>query len=136
MHRTTGRVVLVLSGVGFPLTQLAIARFGRRGAAAVEAVTAGLLVRDAVLVGSGASAHLRRGPAVLLHLELAAAAVATAAGVRPIATGSIEMRSTRERVDVVEAVRRVAVGTLFGLHTMRWWIYLSPDRGLRQLPPS
>ncbi|MGB7961584.1 MAG: hypothetical protein WCF12_01305 [Propionicimonas sp.] len=136
MHGTTGRVVLVLSGVGFPLTQLVIARFGRRGAAVVEVVTAGLLIRDAVLVGSGAPTRLRRGPAVLLHLELAAAAVATAAGVRPIATGTIQMFTGGAGMDAIEAVRRAAVGTLFGLHTLRWWIYLSPDHGLRQPPAS
>lgn len=136
MHRTTGRAVLVLSGFGFPLTQLVIARFGRRGAAVVEVVTTGLLIRDAVLVGSGAPEHLRRGPAVLLHLELAAAAVASAAGVRAIATGTTQMGTERPWVDAVEGVRRAGVGTLFGLHTLRWWIYLSPDHGLRQPPAS
>lgn len=136
MHRTTGRIVLVLSGAGFPLTQLVIARFGRRGACVVEVVTAGLLVRDAVLVGSGAPTRLRRGPAVLLHLELAAAAVATAAGVRPMAIGTTQMRTGRAGIDAIEATRRAAVGTLFGLHTLRWWIYLGPDRGLRQPPAS
>ncbi len=134
MHRTAGRVVLVLSGAGFPLTQMVIARFGRRGAAVVEVVTAGLLIRDAVLVGSGAPTRLRRGPAVLLHLELATAALATAAGVRPIATGTIQMRTGRARAEIVEAIRRAAVGTLFAVHTLRWWIYLSPDHGLRQPP--
>lgn len=136
MHWATGRAVLVLSGFGFPLTQLVIAQFGRRGAAVVEVVTTGLLIRDAVLVGSGAPEHLRRGPAVMLHLELAAAAVASAAGVRAIAAGTTQMGSERPWVDVVEGARRAAVGTLFGLHTLRWWIYLSPDRGLRQLPAS
>lgn len=136
MNWTTGRVVLVLSGVGFPLTQLVIARFGRRGAVVVEVVTAGLLIRDAVLVGSGAPARLRRGPAVLLHLELAAAAVASAAGVRAIATGTTQLRTERPRADIVEGVRRAGVATLFGLHTLRWWIYLSPHHGMRQPPAS
>ncbi|MGB8022551.1 MAG: hypothetical protein WCF04_15075 [Candidatus Nanopelagicales bacterium] len=136
MLRTTDRVVLVLSGAGFPLTQMVIARFGRRGAAVVEVVSAGLLIRDAVLIGQGATARLRRGPAILLDLELAAATVAVTAGARPILTGTIEMRSGRARMDAIEAVRRAAVGTLFGLHTMRWRIYLSPDRGLRKSPPQ
>jgi hypothetical protein len=35
-----GRLVLVVSGMGFPLTQAVIARFGRRGAAVAEGVAA------------------------------------------------------------------------------------------------
>ena len=45
-----GGLVLVLSGLGFPLTQAVIARFGRRGALVAEGVAVGLLVRDAALV--------------------------------------------------------------------------------------
>jgi hypothetical protein len=32
----------------------------------------------------------------------------------------------------LEVTRRAAVGTLFGLHTLRFWIYLQPDHGLKE----
>jgi hypothetical protein len=74
-----GPAILVLSGAGFPLTQVAIARFGRRGALLVQAVVVGLLMRDIVLIASGAPSRLRPGPAVLLWAEAAAAAAAATA---------------------------------------------------------
>ena len=61
-----GQLVLVLSGSGFPLTQLAIRRLGRRGALVTESVCVGLAVRDAAMIATGAPARLRRGPALLL----------------------------------------------------------------------
>ena len=77
----------------------------------------------------GAPRRLRPVPALLLWLELAAAAVASVAGLGAI----ISPRGvpTRSPAGVVEAVRQAAVGVLFGLHTYRLWIYLQPDRGLR-----
>lgn len=115
------------SAVAFPLTQALIARCGRAGAVAVEGVAGGLLVRDAVLVGRGTQHRLRRWPAALLWMELAAAACATVTGVSAV-------RRPAARVDgsaagVLEAARRAWVGALFGLHTVRFLIYLQPDRG-------
>ena len=61
-----GGIVLVVSGLGFPLTQAVIARCGRRGAVVAEGVAVGLLVRDAALVESGLSARLQPLPRRLL----------------------------------------------------------------------
>ena len=125
-----GKVVLGLSGAGFPLTQLAIRRFGRWGALLVEGVCVGLLARDCALVASGVRRRLKQGPALLLQLELISATVAAVAGLRPLLDPSAARQVAWSEVDAPEIVRRVAVGTLFGLHTMRFRIYLQADRGL------
>jgi len=126
-----GRVVLTLSGMGFPLTQLAIRRLGRRGAALVEVVCGGLLARDAAMLATGAPSRLRRGPAVLLWLEAAVGVVAVVAGLRPLRDGAARERTSEARPDAPEGVRRAAIGLLFGLHTMRFRIHRQPDHGRR-----
>ncbi len=127
-----GRAVLVVSGMGFPLSQLAIRRFGRRGAILVEAVSVGLMARDAALLAMGASHRLRRGPARLLWLETAAAAAAALTGLGLMLDEEARQAAVAARPAPLEALRRAALGTLFGLHTLRFRIYLSPDHGLRQ----
>jgi len=131
-----GRAILGLSAVGFPLTQVAIVRFGRRGAIAVELVTAGLLIRDLVLVARGTPRRLRPGPAVLLGLETVAAGAAAALGLPAVRDRSALDQAQARRATGLEIVRRAAVGSLFGLHTARFRIYLQPDRGLRQPAPT
>ena len=131
MSPRLGQVILAVSGMGFPLTQMAIRRLDRRGAAIAEAACGALLVRDAAMIATGAPHRLRRGPAVLLWLELAAGTVAVATGLRPLVDDAARERAILPRPDRFEAVRRAAVGTLFGLHTWRFRIYLQPDRGLR-----
>lgn len=116
-------LALLLSGVGYPLTEVALERGGRRGAILVEAVCAGLAGRDAALVAAGAPQRLRRLPAALLRLEFGAALAAAALGA-PLLLGS-------RPPGPLEHVRRGAVGTMFGMHTYRFWTYLQPDRGLR-----
>ena len=128
MPPALGALILVLSGLGFPLTQLVIARFGRRGAIVADGVSAGLLVRDVALVRLGAPRRLRPVPAVLLWLELAAA-VASVVGLGAVV--SPRRAPTRSLTGLTEAIRQASVGVLFGLHTYRFWIYLQPDRGLR-----
>jgi hypothetical protein len=125
-----GGIVLVVSGLGFPLTQAVIARFGRRGALVAEGVAVGLLVRDAALVRAGLPARLQPLPRRLLWLELGAAALATPAGLAAIARPIQGVEPTA--AGALEALRRFAVGLLFGLHTSRFRIYLGPDRGLRE----
>ena len=138
-ERPFGRVglgILALSGAGFPLTQLAIARFGRRGAMFVQAVVVGLLLRDIELIVSGAPSRLRAGPAALLWAEVAAAAAAATAGA--LLLRDPEVAAARQpgwAVPRRELFRRVAVGTLFGLHTVRFRMYLSPGSGLRRPSP-
>ncbi len=128
-----GRGVLAVSGMGFPLTQLAIGRLGRRGAAIVEVVCGGLLARDAAMLATGAPSRLRRGPAVLLWLETAVGVVAVVAGLRPLLDGAARGRVKEARPDAPEGVRRAAIGLLFGLHTLRFRIYLQPTHGLRPM---
>jgi hypothetical protein len=134
MPPALGALILVLSGLGFPLTQVVIVRFGRRGAIVAEGVSAGLLVRDVALVKIGAPRRLRRLPALLLWLELTAAAVASIAGLGAVV--SPRMSPARSRPGALEAVRQAAVGVLFGLHTYRFWIYLQPDRGVHETVPG
>jgi len=131
MDPRLGRLVLGLSGIGFPLTQLAIRRLGRGGAILTEGVCVGLAVRDAAMVAAGTPGRLRRGPAAMLWLELVAALTAAALGLR-LATGRADVeKAGGARPDRWEAARRAAVGTLFGLHTARFRIYLEPDHGRR-----
>ncbi len=126
-----GKVMLGLSAAGFPLTQLAIRRFGRRGAFVTEGASVGLAVRDAAMIAAGTPAHLRRGPAVLLWLELAAAVAAAGLGVGLATDDRAASRAAGWRPVPRETARRAAVGALFALHTVRFWIYLQPDHGLR-----
>ncbi len=124
-----GRIVLFVSGLGFPLTQAVIARGGRRGAVVAEGVAVGLLVRDVAVVRTGLSDRLQPLPRRLLRLELGAAALAALAGLAAIARPAQGVEPSR--AGALEAARRFAVGLLFGLHTYRFRIYLGPDRGLR-----
>ena len=132
MDHVLGKAILGLSGAGFPLTQVAINRLGRPGAVLVAGVTAGLLVRDVALISRGTADRLRPGPARLLWAETATASAATGAGLLllrdPVVTAA---RQPGWRVAPEELVRRVAVGLVFGLHTMRFRIYLSPGSGQR-----
>ena len=126
--KALGGLVLLVSGMGFPLTQALIARCGRPGAVAGEGVAVGLLVRDAALVRSGLPARLQPLPRRLLWLELGASALATLAGLAAIARPS--QRVEPSAAGAIEAFRRFAVGLLFGLHTYRFRIYLGRDRGI------
>jgi hypothetical protein len=130
MPPALGALILVASGLGFPLTQFVIVRFGRRGAIVAEGVSAGLLVRDVTLVKLGAPRRLSRMPSLLLWFELAAAAIASVAGLGAVSSPRIS--PTRSPAGIVEGIRQAAVGVLFGVHTYRFWIYLRPDRGLRE----
>jgi len=132
MSQSIGRAVLVLSGLGFPLTQLVIRRFGQPGAVVVQTVCGGLLVRDVAMIAAGVPDRLRRGPAILLWLEAAAAIAAIVTGLRPVLDATaLPPAVGQDRPDLGEYARRVAIGTLFGLHTVRFRIYLQPDSGSR-----
>ncbi|MGA2500733.1 MAG: hypothetical protein ABSH20_23595 [Tepidisphaeraceae bacterium] len=131
MNKTLGRAILTASAGGYPLTQLVIGRFGRRGAIVAEAVCVGLLVRDSAMIMSGAPGRLRRLPAALLWLEWALAAAAVVAGLPAAVDVAAAARAQQHKPVGIEAVRRGALGALFGLHTVRFAIYLSPDRGRR-----
>ena len=50
MNPKLGKIVLGLSAAGYPLTELAIRRLGRRGAVIAEVACCGLAVRDAAMV--------------------------------------------------------------------------------------
>lgn len=130
MRRTIGGIALGLSACGYPLTRFAVCR----GAAVAEAACAGLAIRDASLAASGVPRRLRAVPGALLHLELAAAIVASLAGLRPLGTRSAAQASSA-RAAAADAVRRTAGATLFAVHTIRFGIYLRPDQG-RRAPPT
>ena len=80
---TVGAIVLGLSACGYPLTQLAVRRWGVRGVAVAEPV-AGLAIRDASMVASGVPDRLHPVPAALPRLEPAACVVAVLAGSPPL----------------------------------------------------
>src|SRR5271165_5987136 len=84
MRRTVGVIVLGFSACGYPLTQLVARRWGVRGAVVAESVYAGLAIRDALMVANGVPARLRKAPAGLLRLELAAGVTASLAGLHPL----------------------------------------------------
>ena len=134
LKRVVGGIVLGLSACGYPLTQLVIRRWGRRGAAVVESVCVGLAIRDASMVASGVPQRLRRIPAVLLRLELAAGVVASLAGMPPLLTARSADCESSPRISAAEVARRAAVATLFAVHTVRFGIYLRPYRGRRASP--
>jgi hypothetical protein len=96
----------------------------------VEAVCAGLVIRDAAMIAAGAPRRLRRAPALLLWLELGAGSVATVSGL-PGLRGAASADGATSTPPAWETVRRVAVAALFGLHTIRFQIYLRPDQGRR-----
>ena len=100
MSQRIWRAVLVVSGLGFPLTQLVIRRFGRPGAVVVEVVCGGLLVRDAVLIATGVPGLLRRGPATLLWMEVAAGVAAVLTGLRPLGNADALHRAQQGRPDL------------------------------------
>ena len=133
MDPRLGQFVLGVSGSGFALTQLAIRRLGRRGALVAEGVSVGLAARDVAMIVAGTPSRLRRGPALLLWLETVAAIAAAALGLRLVVDAEAAACSTAPRPDPLEVARRAAVGTLFGLHTLRFRIYLQPDQGRRPI---
>jgi hypothetical protein len=133
MRRTAGAIVLGLSACGYPLTQFVVRRWGVRGAAVAEAVCAGLAIRDAFMVASGVPGRLRGVPAALLRVELAAAIMASLAGLRPLLGARSADQVTAAGTCAAENGRRAAVATLFAVHTIRFGIYLRlrPDQGRR-----
>jgi hypothetical protein len=131
MKRVTGAIVLGLSACGYPLTQLVIRRWGKRGAAVTECVSVGLAIRDASLVASGVPGRLRRAPAVLLFLELGAGIVASLAGLPPLLSEQPVGRAAAAKTHAADSVRRAAVAALFAMHTVRFGIYLRSDQGRR-----
>jgi hypothetical protein len=125
VHQAVGAVIAVASGLGFPLTQFAIARFGRPGAAVVGAVTAGILAMDIATIATRDSDTESRGQTALLYAETSVAALATAASLALVTEQGLAAASTRGwRVGRLELLRRIALGTLFGMRSARFRQYL------------
>jgi hypothetical protein len=131
MPPVVGQLVLVVSGLGFPLTQVVIRRLGRPGAVAVVGVAAGLLVRDLALIAMGTPRRLQSGPAAMLYAETAAAAASVVLCLPVVTDPAAHAQALATRPGGREGLRRFALGALFGLHTARFRIYLSPDQGRR-----
>ncbi len=116
MHQGLGVVLAVVSGSGFPLTQLAIARLGRPGAAVVGAVTVGILAIDVARIATRETATEDRRQAALLYAETAVAALATVANLALVTEqGRAAAQARGWRVGRVELVRRGLLGLLFGM---------------------
>lgn len=131
MKRAISAIAVGLSACGYPLTEMAVRRWGVRGAAVAESVCAGLVIRDASLVAGGVPGGLRRVPAALLFAELGAGAVASLAGLLTLLSGQPADRAAAARPGTADGVRRAAVAALFAIHTVRFGIYLRPDHGRR-----
>jgi hypothetical protein len=86
------------------------------------------------MVASGGPGRLRKLPAVLLRLELAAGVVASLAGLHPILSTRSADQVASARTCAAETVRRAAVATLSAVHTIRFGIYLRPGQGRRSTP--
>jgi len=102
MKRVIGAIVLALSACGYPLTQLAVRRWGVRGAAMAECVCAGLAIRDASMVAGRVPGRLRTVPAALLFLKLGAGVVASLAGLPPLLSAQSADRAAAEPVKLNE----------------------------------
>ena len=116
--RPTDLPLLILTGLGFPLSQLAIRVMGRRGAAIVEAVAGALLVWDIQLLSAGTAGRSRTVPAALLYVEAGAACVAVVLGLRSLTSQGVR-QATARKPGALEVARRAAFGTLFGLQSWR-----------------
>jgi hypothetical protein len=125
MHQAFGAVIAVVSGSGFPITQFALARFGRPGALVVGAMTTVILARDVSLIVTSRDTGDTTGPAVILYAETAVAVLATVANLSLATERGLEASRARGwRVGWVELVRRASLGLLFGMHAMRFRSYL------------
>jgi hypothetical protein len=131
----TNRAVLGLSGLAATISEFAISRLGRPGAMASAAACNAVLLRDAALLGSGATHELKRGPAGLLVLETAVAAVAAVLSIRLLFDDRALQVAQGDGSSTPEVVRRVAITTLFAIHTGRYSISLRPGHG-RRAPDS
>jgi hypothetical protein len=126
VNRALGGAIAVVSGSGLPLTQLAIARLGRPGAAIVGVVTAAILAADIARLATRDPAVESRGARTVLYAETAIAAVATAANLALVTEhGLAAARMRGWQVGWVELVRRVSLGALFGIHATRFRSYLT-----------
>jgi hypothetical protein len=111
--------ILVVVGMGFPLSQVVIRTFGRAGAGLVEGIAAAVLARDAALLAGGAAKRMERAPLGLLVTETAAAGVAVVAGLRLLQGPDPRARTVARRTTPAEAVRRAALGAMFGMESWR-----------------
>jgi hypothetical protein len=131
MNTSTSRALLAAGGFGPPLTQLAIKHFGRSGAIAGAAACGALLVRDFSLLVSGTTRQLKRGPAGLLVGETVIGAVALGLTIRLVVDEGAMKVAMGDGRSTPEIVRRIALATVYAIHTARYTIYLRPDRGRR-----
>jgi hypothetical protein len=128
MHEAVGAAMAIGSGLGFPITQLAIRRFGRPGAVAVGLFTAGVLAHDVTRIATRIEAGSSTGKAVL-YAETAAAALATVATLTLATEAGLEAATSRGwRVGPLELIRRTTLGMMFGMLAMRFKPYLRLDR--------
>ena len=107
----------IVVGAGFPISQLVIKRVGWPGAAAVTAASAGILAADlANLAGGRSEGSIRR----VVRLEAVAAGIATVTGALLLLDPGVrEARDEGWKVGRAEMFRRMALGLMFGILTVR-----------------
>ena len=88
------------------------------------------------MVAAGLPRRLRPVPAALLRLELAAGVVAVLAGLPSLLNARRPGPPSPAGAGCAGKVWRAAVATLFAVHTIRFRIYLRPDRGRRPVQPE
>jgi hypothetical protein len=87
------------------------------------------------MVAGGVPGRLRRVPAMLLRLELAAGLMASLAGLRLLLSARSAGQAALAGTCAENAVRRAAVAMLFAVHTVRFGLYPRPGQG-RRTPPA
>jgi hypothetical protein len=126
MRQVVGAVIAVVSGSGFPITQYAIARLGRPGAAVAGAVTVGILAVDIATIATSDTAAEGKGASALLYAETALAALATVASLALVTGQGLAAAKDRGwQVGWVELVRRISLGAMFGIRSARYRSYLT-----------
>ena len=133
MRHPLASVVVVAVGAGLPISQLAIRRFGRPGAAGVAAVSAGILAMDLANLGTGRShGNLRR----LVRLEARGGWRGHASAGALLLLDPIVKEAVDDgwRVGRPEMLRRLALGLLFGVLSARLRFRAGETRGDRRQP--
>jgi hypothetical protein len=117
VRRLLDLALTVVVSAGLPISQLAIKRLRWPGAAAVTAVSAGILVADlANLATNRSTGTIRRA----VRLEAATAGAATVAGARLLLDPGVESALAEGwQVRRSEMLRRLALGLLFGILSAR-----------------
>jgi hypothetical protein len=119
-RRLGGAAVLGITGAGFPISQLAIARFGQAGAVTVEGILLAMLAADLWSLAGHGTRRRPVGERALLVAEAVAACGAVAASTWLLRDPEVTAaRQKNWAVSRAELARRIAIGALFGMRSTR-----------------